>query len=185
MPNSNKRREYRQEPWIDPRIEIRKSPLEGKGMFALQPIKQGEVVVIWALLEWYATLEEAEKAAEEGKIIQILDEDVFELEVLDKREDDPTHYMNHSCDCNIWFADEVTLVARRDIEVGEELTLDYALLEADDEWIPSWTCNCQSLLCRGKYTGNDWRLPELQKRYKGHFIPFTNKRIERLKGKVQ
>ena len=28
--------------------------------------------------------------------------------------------MNHSCDSNTWMEDEATLVARRDIESGEE-----------------------------------------------------------------
>ena len=40
-------KEYRPTDWIDPRIEIRPSPIGGKGMFASAPIKQGEVVTIW------------------------------------------------------------------------------------------------------------------------------------------
>src|SRR4051794_18325559 len=35
-------------------------------------------------------------------------------------------YMNHSCDPNTWWQDDDTLVARRDIQVGEEVTYDYA-----------------------------------------------------------
>jgi uncharacterized protein len=175
-----KKREYRKEPWIDPRIEIRKSSIEGKGMVVLEPIHKGEIVVIWSLGEWCTTKEKAEKTAANGKIVNILDDDLFELEVLDKREEDPTHFMNHSCDCNVWFEDEVTLSARKDIEIGEELTLDYALRESCDEWIPPWKCVCGSPLGRGKFTGKDWLQPELQERYRGHFSPYNNKRIERL-----
>ena len=134
-----KKREYRKEDWIDPRIEIRTSPLQGKGMFAIKPIKEGEVVVIWGLKEWYSIQEEAEKAAVDGKIIDRLDDDLFALEDLNQRENYPSHYMNHSCDSNTWFDDEVTISARRDIEIGEELTIDYALMEGEDEFVSSWS----------------------------------------------
>lgn len=33
--------------WIDPRVDIRSSPLGGKGMFASEEIKKGAVVVVW------------------------------------------------------------------------------------------------------------------------------------------
>jgi hypothetical protein len=69
----------------------------------------------------------------------------------------PDHFLNHSCDPNTWMTDEVTLVARRDIGQDEEVTADYAMWEAED-----------------------WRHPELQRRYRGHFSPFINERIARL-----
>jgi hypothetical protein len=37
------------------------------------------------------------------------------------------HFLNHSCDPNVWMEDEVTLAARRDLGVGEELTAVCAL----------------------------------------------------------
>ena len=40
-------REYRKEDLLDPRIEIRSSPIHEKGIFAIELISQGEVVVIW------------------------------------------------------------------------------------------------------------------------------------------
>ena len=38
---------YELQSWIDPRIEIRPSPIGGKGMFAREPIKEGEIVIVW------------------------------------------------------------------------------------------------------------------------------------------
>jgi hypothetical protein len=87
------------------------------------------------------------------------------------------HYMNHSCDPNVWMTDEVTLVARRDVAQDEELTADYAMWEADEGYVSRWVCTCGSPLCRGRVTGQDWRLPELQQRMSGHFSPFINDRI--------
>lgn len=86
----------------------------------------------------------------------------------------PDDFMNHSCDPNVWMDDEVTLSARRDVGEGEELTADYVLWGSDGDW----SCACDSPLCRGRVTTEDWRLPELQERYEGHFSPFIGRRIE-------
>jgi 2-polyprenyl-3-methyl-5-hydroxy-6-metoxy-1,4-benzoquinol methylase len=91
--------------------------------------------------------------------------------------EDPADYINHSCDPNVWMRDEVTLVARRDIAVGEELTIDYALFEETEEWTAPWTCRCGSEHCRGEHSGRAWRRKDLQERYAGHFSPFINERI--------
>ncbi len=177
-------KKYRKQSWIDPRIEIKSSPLHGKGMFALAPIKKGEVAVIWGLPRTYESKEEAEAAAAKGRvegksiIVGQLDEDLFTVE---EKGDGPTYFMNHSCDPNLWMKNEVTLIARRDIKPNEELTIDYALAEADEDHEASWKCVCGSPLCRKRYTGKDWRIPELQERYYGRFTPLINKRIAKIK----
>jgi hypothetical protein len=76
--------------------------------------------------------------------------------------------------------DEVTLVTRRPIEAGEELSADYAMWETDENWISQWRCQCGSVHCRGTITGKDWRRHELQTKYQGHFLPLINERIRRL-----
>jgi uncharacterized protein len=90
---------------------------------------------------------------------------------------------NHSCDSNLWMLDARTVGARRDIAAGEELTLDYALFSIAPQW--RMKCHCGGALCRGVVTGNDWRLPALQKRYAGHFSPFINARIASSAGRSQ
>ncbi|NHJ33725.1 MAG: SET domain-containing protein, partial [Asgard group archaeon] len=169
-------REYLKESWLDPRIEIRTSSIHEKGMFAVETIKKGEVVVIWG--GRFVNKDEAEKEAAIGKITMQLDEDLFSVEF---EYEDPSDCMNHSCDPNVWMKDEVTLIARRDIQPDEELTLDYALIEAWEDFIPLWECACGSQLCRKKFTGKDWRIPELQARYSNHFIPILNKRIAKIR----
>ena len=89
--------------------------------------------------------------------------------------------LNHSCDSNLWMADEVTLIARRDIAAGEELTVDYALFTGEAEKILEHTCRCDASLCRQIVTGDDWQLSELQRRYYPHFAPFINARIDGLR----
>jgi uncharacterized protein len=163
---------YPKESWINPKIDIRSSPLHGIGMFANSLIKAGETVVIWG--GNYVSKHESEKRKKEGEIVMHLDDDLYSIE---ERGDDLSYFINHSCDPNIWMQDAITLLARRDIITGEELTADYALWEGDEEHIAPWTCHCGSSICRTKITGKDWQIPELQKSYAHHFSPLINKRI--------
>ena len=91
--------------------------------------------------------------------------------------DNPGYFINHSCDSNVWMDGAFALVARRQVVPGEELTIDYALIEAEvDVW--DFECECGSPLCRGIVRGDDWRRPDLQERYRGHFTPYIQKLIE-------
>ena len=138
--------------------------------------KLGDIVIIWGGVS--GTKEEAEQARELGKLVMQLDDDLYTIE---ERGDDDTYFMNHSCDTNVWMRDAWTLVARRNISGDEELTLDYALVEGDENFFTVWECVCGSSECRKKISGRDWLLPGLQQRYETHFAPLLNKRILRLK----
>lgn len=102
------------------------------------------------------------------------DEGLFTAE---KRGDDDTYFINHSCDGNTWMKDAFSLIARRDILPGEEVTVDYALF-VDPDYVSKWKRRCDSVDCRGQVTGEDWKKPELQERYKGRFSLMINKKIE-------
>lgn len=65
----------------------------------------------------------------------------------------------------------------------EEIRGDYAIWECEKEYSLE-PCSCGSQACRGKVTGNDWMIPELQERYKGHFLPFIFRRIAQLNNGV-
>lgn len=162
--------------WISSKIEIKETVNKNKGMFAVEPIKMGERVLVWG--GDYVNHIEAEEAKKSGKLVMQWDEDLFSVE---NRGDDVGYFINHSCDSNTWMADTFTLVAKRDIKVGEELTIDYALIEVDENYISKWECKCGSSFCRKKVTGQDWCLVDLQERYKDHFLPFINKKIINLK----
>jgi len=83
---------------------------------------------------------------------------------------------NHSCDPNVWLVSAVELAARRDIDEGDELVSDYATYTMAAGW--SMTCRCGTPVCRGTISGDDWRRPELQRRYAGHFAPPIARRID-------
>jgi SET domain-containing protein len=161
--------------WIDSRVVVKLSSIEGFGMFAYKTIHAGEMVIIWGGTIF---VEDEIKAgiAKAGTVSRI-DENFF-LADTNAETDSPDYYLNHSCDPNVWLKDDITLVARREIEIGEELTADYATWEVDPLWELS-PCRCGKALCRGKVTGNDWQLIELQQTYQGHFTPYLNRTITR------
>ena len=68
------------------------------------------------------------------------------------------------------------MVATRAILPGDEITYDYCTSE-DCELSPSWDCHCGASNCRRRVTPTDWSLPELQQRYRGHFLPHIAAKI--------
>lgn len=152
--------------WVSSKIEIRKTAGKGRGTFAVGEIKAGEPLIIFG--GEYTDSEGAKRARLAGKLAM-------------QWGDDLGHFINYSCDPNAWMKDVFTIVAKRNIKIGEEITTDYALWEADENYISKWECKCDSPICRKKVTCKDWRLPELQERYKNHFSPLINKKIKAIK----
>jgi len=158
------------ETWLDPRLATDPSAIHGTGLFATAPIRRGETVMVWGGTVWTRIQLDA------GEVppcsFSFIDDDVL----LAGPADGLDYFVNHSCDPSVWMADEVTVVARHDIEAGGEITGDYALWEAEDSYLVQ-SCTCRAETCRGVIRGTDWQLPELQERYSGHFLPYIERRF--------
>jgi len=173
-------RNYLPRTWSDARVYSGPSAIDGKGLFTSAPIKAGERVMEWGGTVITRRAYETDWANWRGQTVVQIDEDhLLGLPITDEDES-IDEWLNHSCDPNLWMIDEVTLVARRDIAAGEELTLDSATWNDDEEEDYSDTgfCMCGAANCREKITPLDWKIPELQKRYKGHFSPYLQRRID-------
>jgi D-alanine-D-alanine ligase len=70
--------------------------------------------------------------------------------------DDPEQWkpLNHSCDPNTWFTG-LNLVARRPIQPGEQITIDYATFY--NETMIAFPCTCGAPNCRQLIGGGDHR----------------------------
>jgi hypothetical protein len=88
---------------------------------------------------------------------------------------EPGDSINHSCEPNCGMRNATTIVAMRDIAVGEELTFDYAMSDASD--YDEFDCNCGTALCRGRVRADDWQLETLRHRYTGFFSPYIQRKI--------
>jgi SET domain-containing protein len=159
--------------WYDPRLVVRESPIQGKGLFARTLIRAGETVMVWGGVIY--TRADLQSGRNLGPFSYSFIEEVV---LLAGPGDGTDYYINHSCDPTLWMTGPLTLVARRDIQPGEEITGDYALWEAEAEYRLG-PCGCGSPLCRTHITGNDWQLPAVQERYAGHFLPYISRRIAR------
>ena len=162
--------------WLDPRLVIRPSPLHGRGTYAVAAVGVGEIVTVWVHRE----LSAAELADAPPGTVSPRANDRWLWQPLDDH-DAPDYLLNHGCDPSLGMADEVTLVARRAITAGEELTIDYAMISLDPEWRSGFICRCGARECRGTITGRDWERVELQSRYAGLFHPTLAARIAQSK----
>jgi hypothetical protein len=149
------------------------STIEGRGLFALEPLSRDEVVAV----KGGHVLDRAAYRALPDKLqnsdIQIAD-NLHLAAVTDEEYEPVMLFLNHSCEPNVGFAGNVVLVAMRDIAAGEELTTDYALF---DDYDGNMRCNCGTASCRGVIDGKDWQRPDLQRRYGPYFSWYLQRRM--------
>ncbi|HET9730742.1 MAG TPA: SET domain-containing protein-lysine N-methyltransferase [Acidimicrobiia bacterium] len=158
--------------WLTPLAEPRETHVHGLGVFAIRPIMAGTTVAGFGGLVF--DREELHSRDDEVRTHAIqIDDDLF---LASTPPFDSADYVNHSCDPNCGIVGSILLVAIRDIEVGEELCFDYAMTDSDD--YDEFTCTCGTALCRGVVTSDDWKLPELQARYKGWFSVYLARRLD-------
>jgi uncharacterized protein len=161
--------------YLSRKLESRSCPEKGGfGVFAREIIYAGELLTVWGgmvVKEENLNLLPVEKATHG---IQV-EEKVY---LIPLGESEPADMFNHSCHPNAGLNGQITLVAMRDIERGDEVCFDYAMSDSSD--YDEFECHCETDHCRKKITGNDWKLPELQRRYKGYFSPYLQRRIDRL-----
>ena len=162
--------------WLHPAAEVRSSPIAGEGLFAWTHIPVGTAVSrlggrLVTGRELRRLLHATQRSGQ-GYLDTITVADDSHL-VLPAGQ--PNGKGNHSCDPNLWWAAPYTLVARREIAVGEELTNDYATSTGEEDF--AMPCRCGTARCRGVVTGRDWSRPELQQRYGDHWVPGLLSRI--------
>ncbi|MGI8826722.1 MAG: SET domain-containing protein [Chloroflexota bacterium] len=156
--------------WLDPRIEVRASPIHGRGLFATELIRASELVIRWIGEVLPNTELDALKTRDRYDCAALSEDTIIVF-----AGDDPVIHGNHSCDPNLWIEGPIELSARREIGPGVEVTADYGMMSDDPTW--AMPCSCGSPLCRGIIRGDNWKRSELQKRYEGHFTPYLARRF--------
>ena len=163
--------------WLHPEVEVRRSPISGRGLFATAHITAGTVVSrVGGRLVSTAALRDLFTAAARDPGHPYIDTITAGADLhLVLPPGRLNGYGNHSCDPNLWWAGPYELAARRDIAPGDELTNDYATSTAEPGF--AMACSCGSGRCRGVITGEDWRRPDLRARYGQHWVPALLARI--------
>jgi S-adenosylmethionine/arginine decarboxylase-like enzyme len=154
-------------------VSIENSDIHGKGIFAQGFIKKGSIIGILT-----------------GKFYQKKDLDIIENDLknflipIDDNlfigpdniyEISPLFYINHSCEPNAGIEGDIAIIALRDIEPNEEITIDYATLFFNKERM---LCQCKSLNCRKSIHGTDILMPELQKKYNNNIANWIKRKLD-------
>ncbi|MGA0612229.1 SET domain-containing protein [Caldimonas sp. KR1-144] len=138
------------------RIQVRRSGVHGKGVYATQPIAEGQVVIEYKgeIISWPEALRRHPhdpKDPHHTFYFHINDGHVIDA----KYGGNAARWINHACEPNCE-ADEtddgrVFIKALRNIEPGEELFYDYGLV-IDERYTPKlkkqYECRCGSKRCR-------------------------------------
>jgi hypothetical protein len=138
------------------RLQVRKSGVHGKGVYALQPFKQGEIVIeyVGEVISWTEALRRHPHDPSQP-------DHTFYFHLDDQRTIDgkvggnASRWINHSCAPNIEAEDDtgrVFLRALRNIKPGEELFFDYGLV-TEERYTAAlkkrFACHCGAKTCRG------------------------------------
>jgi hypothetical protein len=161
--------------YLSPKTAVHASPIEGRGLFAIAPIRQGEIVAIkGGYIFSRQTWREIEQSLGPADIPVAEDFVIGPLRTAEREGN--MIFSNHSCDPNIGVQGQIVFVAMRDIQAGEELTHDWATTD-DDTY--EMVCHCGSPQCRRIITGQDWRRPELQEKYREYMSWYLQEKIKR------
>lgn len=141
-------------------VELKESSRKGEGIFATQPFKIGEIVMVGIIKE--VLKGNHSHASQIGK-----NEYVLHAGLISK--------VNHSCNptCGIMVnrTGAHDFVAIRNIIVNEEITFDYAMRNYGVDYFPK-QCMCGSEICRGRITGWKDLSDERKKAYEGFVAPY-------------
>ena len=159
--------------YLSAKTRIGPSPIEGRGLFARRRIRRGEIVAIKGGHVYDARTLARLKGRIAASYIQIADG--FFLGARTRTEvRDNKMFINHSCAPNVGIRGQIVFVALRDIRAGEELTYDWAMEENGRD---RTRCRCGARRCRRVLTGGDWKIPRLQRRYRGYFSSYLEDKI--------
>ena len=132
-------------------LEIRSSPVHGRGVFARKPIRKGTRIIEYTgeRIAWNEAPNDPD------------DSHTFNFGLHDGRVINPeiggneARWINHSCQPNCEAEEDdgrVFIFARRNIKAGEELAYDYSL-ELDEphteKLAKDHACRCDRPRCRG------------------------------------
>jgi uncharacterized protein len=165
--------------WLNSKIEPKKSEKEGSGEFAVEDIQKDEILAIFG--GHIMTRDERSSLPEDFQYLSIgIDNEMF-IGPKSIEESDDADFFNHSCEPNAGLKGQIFLVAMRDIKKGEEITYDYVMSCAQEgERRVLFECNCGLPNCRKEITNHDWKIPQLQEKYKGYFSFYIQRDIDRL-----
>lgn len=161
--------------YLSPKCEVKmKDAIHRYGVFAKEDITQGELLTIWG--GCVITREQMNNMPKDIQYpIQVYDDLYFGP--TKKEEIDDAEMFNHSCMPNAGVKGSIILVARRDIQKGEEICFDYETTDTEEM---DFLCSCGTKACRKIINGKAWMNKEFQEKNKGYFSWYLEEKIEKM-----
>jgi uncharacterized protein len=146
MKPKTKTSEFRlQEQPLAPGLIVKASPIDGKGCYAAQPFRKGHKIAEY--VGERISRREIKRRLQNATRIHICAIDLY-WAIDGSVGGNGTQYLNHSCHPNAFvkiIRGRIYFYALRDIQPGEEITLDYIVSWHDDQT----KCSCGAPNCRG------------------------------------
>jgi hypothetical protein len=135
-------------------VEVRSSPIHGLGVFATRDFSTGETIL---------AIDDSRLVDAEHPLRPELGEYPYHCDYLAAGKivlmPSPERHINSSCDPNAfvrWVEGHRSVIARRPIRDGEEVTYDYII---DCHGGEVWQCRCRAARCRGTIVSSFFDLP--------------------------
>jgi len=152
-------------------VDVRPSGDKGLGVFARRAFRKGEFIFRRRHVRILTESELATATEWERMHLEELDFDRYAVLAA------PGCYLNHSCEPNA-MRHGVTVFAWRDIDVDEEITIEYRLNAYDDD--SSSPCCCGAASCTGTIVGSFFAMsPERQHLLLPHAPTFIRREYQR------
>ncbi|KAH9101265.1 hypothetical protein LEN26_015779 [Aphanomyces euteiches] len=181
-------RKHAENGWYDTRMELRYKSKTSMGLFCREEsdckILKGDIVLMFSgkIIHKDHLLERNAMTPRDFEMSLQVHRDLWQIPAWKETGDkcETSDYINHSCDPSCGMLDSVTVVAIRDLYPGEEITIDYCMVNdgSNDQPSDNFTCMCGSVNCRTTITTLDWQIPELQTRLGQYFAPFVKRLID-------
>jgi SET domain-containing protein len=104
--------------------ELRDSPIDRQGVFALEPVRAGRVLSVWRRMRLMDEALYLETCRDEGEVRRSCVRLIGRHYAHENGGSHPDDFINHSPDPNVLYHMGV-LIALRDVAAGEEFTIDY------------------------------------------------------------
>jgi hypothetical protein len=151
-------------------LEVRPSPIRGRGVFATRAIPQGTILLAIDDSDVVDPDDPEQRkliGAEPNHCDYLPDGTITRMK-------EPEVLINHSCEPNVYVAAVDThrfVAAMRDIPAGEEIAFDYAINSFDGDWLE---CRCGAPTCRGRHRVDFFSLPQSRQLA---YLPFLDCRF--------
>ncbi|WP_179405158.1 SET domain-containing protein [Burkholderia guangdongensis] len=141
------------------RVVVRRSSVHGRGVFAVRQLQVGECIFEYKgeVTTWRKAVRRYESRSDESHTFLF---GLSDGRVIDgARGGNSARWLNHACAPNcetVEIDGRVFIHAARDIRIGDELFIDYALEveeSATDDDRAAYRCRCGGPACRGTMLG--------------------------------